>query len=576
MSAVPEEDGPRAGGRCRGRPRLPDTDRAGGGGCRGRPRLPDSDRARRRLESRKKYDVRRVYLGEAHRRHSCPHEPRLQGLGPQPGYASAATWHCPAEHSFLQYLLPAPGGASASEPEGEAEGGQQRTTTSDSVAPQANGAVPRRRRKRVQRAQKREKGSEKDVGEHPDVCGDHQAALDPPPAPEAPPHASSQPAWEGDVERSQRSSRQTGGGGGGSSSVEPTFHLLAESMHPEEEDQRRAEHTGGEGGGGGGGGCGDREVKFEEELEITAGGYTCVVMATALTDKLGKVEAEAEPALSHQTLELGAGLGVESEQAKLFESQGLQTMMDGCQLQGQRSSGSQLIIITGPGYEALATEGLQLNMAPGDMEEVTCTVIEGVAYDQVCQSDAELREAEEDEGSILGLSDKHGLEPTGEQQSRQRRRGQVVEADGMLKMFHCPYAGCSQVYVAISSYQNHVNLVHRKGRTKVCPHPGCGKKFYLSNHLHRHMIIHSDERRPSQSVHDAAETARGAVVFGYWSSDESRVSNRGTTERPNTVKEDGTCPQGYSALRPQGATATQSGVETCGLQWTTAESSGNA
>lgn len=86
-------------------------------------------------------------------------------------------------------------------------------------------------------------------------------------------------------------------------------------------------------------------------------------------------------------------------------------------------------------------------------------------------------------------------------------------------MFHCPYEGCSQVYVAISSFQvgtpcfsthcvysteqcpnishlflqNHVNLVHRKGRTKVCPHPGCGKKFYLSNHLHRHMIIHSGE-----------------------------------------------------------------------------------
>ena len=41
--------------------------------------------------------------------------------------------------------------------------------------------------------------------------------------------------------------------------------------------------------------------------------------------------------------------------------------------------------------------------------------------------------------------------------------------------------------------QNHVNLVHRKGKTKVCPHPGCGKKFYLSNHLRRHMIIHSGQ-----------------------------------------------------------------------------------
>lgn len=72
-----------------------------------------------------------------------------------------------------------------------------------------------------------------------------------------------------------------------------------------------------------------------------------------------------------------------------------------------------------------------------------------------------------------------------------------MDADGLLEMFHCPYEGCSQVYVALSSFQNHVNLVHRKGKTKVCPHPGCGKKFYLSNHLRRHMIIHSGQALPA-------------------------------------------------------------------------------
>lgn len=41
--------------------------------------------------------------------------------------------------------------------------------------------------------------------------------------------------------------------------------------------------------------------------------------------------------------------------------------------------------------------------------------------------------------------------------------------------------------------QNHVNLVHRKGRTQQCPQPGCGKRFYLANHLRRHMVIHSGE-----------------------------------------------------------------------------------
>lgn len=37
--------------------------------------------------------------------------------------------------------------------------------------------------------------------------------------------------------------------------------------------------------------------------------------------------------------------------------------------------------------------------------------------------------------------------------SKRSRQGPVIEADGMLKMFHCPYEGCSQVYVALSSYQ---------------------------------------------------------------------------------------------------------------------------
>lgn len=37
--------------------------------------------------------------------------------------------------------------------------------------------------------------------------------------------------------------------------------------------------------------------------------------------------------------------------------------------------------------------------------------------------------------------------------SKRSRQGPVTEEDGMLKMFHCPYEGCSQVYVAISSFQ---------------------------------------------------------------------------------------------------------------------------
>lgn len=50
----------------------------------------------------------------------------------------------------------------------------------------------------------------------------------------------------------------------------------------------------------------------------------------------------------------------------------------------------------------MASEGIQLNMGGGDVEEVTCTVIEGVAYNQMCQSVADFRTTEED--SITGTA----------------------------------------------------------------------------------------------------------------------------------------------------------------------------
>ncbi|KAK1153747.1 zinc finger protein 653-like isoform X1 [Acipenser oxyrinchus oxyrinchus] len=79
---------------------------------------------------------------------------------------------------------------------------------------------------------------------------------------------------------------------------------------------------------------------------------------------------------------------------------------------------------------------------------------------------------------------------------RPKRHGQglYIESDGTIKTFRCPYEGCSQVYVTVKSYRNHVNIVHKKGRTEVCSHPGCGKKFYLLNHLQRHMVTHSEAR----------------------------------------------------------------------------------
>ncbi|XP_066449748.1 zinc finger protein 653 isoform X2 [Eleutherodactylus coqui] len=199
---------------------------------------------------------------------------------------------------------------------------------------------------------------------------------------------------------------------------------------------------------------------------------------------------------------------------------------------------SQVIIIAGPGYEALAAEGIQLDVSGGGSDdEGACTTLEAVteftqteigddddsegglteenALYTLQAEESELVEAESvilhsplsdpasmEEGSIGPVileSGKYQVEPVQRvikepEKKRNRRSRGVTDADGVPEMFHCPYEGCPQVYTALNSFQNHVNLVHRKGRTKVCPEAGCGKKFYLTNHLRRHMIIHTGVR----------------------------------------------------------------------------------
>eukprot|EP00064_Thunnus_orientalis_P011818 superscaffoldBa00001745_g11850 len=519
--------------------------------CRGRPRLTDSDRAQRRLESRKKYDVRRVYLGESHKlwselrrrtslsdaglaeylillhstygdkyqqKHcgkktapevllkqkkgrkervsslqslvcwyqeharSCPHEPQLRALEPQPNFSTAAIWQCDSDHSFVQYLFSPPREASDSEHEAGMNGEGDGESAAKTDLPVA-----------------------KDLGENVDVSEvqhttmspiEQAAALNHQPSIEASSKdvpLTGQPVWEMEMVMEQQQG-----------SPEATFHSI--TSEEEAEDLRRGRDE--EGG---------RERLGEEEIRTIPHGYECVTVTASLADKLEKTD---EDSVLSQSLSGSVRLGAQpelsvpppmqvQEQGELFDPQTLQTVVTSCEIPDQRTAleGSQLIIITGPSYEALTSEGIQLNMGGGNVEEVTCTVIGGVTYNPVCESDSKIRTAE-DEDSMTGLSDKQLLQPTVDalelssdrelqrslSRSKRNRRGPVIEADGMLKMFHCPYEGCSQVYVAISSFQNHVNLVHRKGRTKVCPHPGCGKKFYLSNHLHRHMIIHSGVR----------------------------------------------------------------------------------
>ncbi|KAK1878299.1 Zinc finger protein 653 [Dissostichus eleginoides] len=433
--------------------------------CRGRPRLTDSDRAQRRLESRKKYDVRRVYLGESHKLWS---EVRRRTSLSDAGLA--------------EYLI------LLNNTYGEK---YQQEYCGKKIAPEVSIKQKKGRKDQVSSLQSL-------VSWYQDHCRScpHEPQLR---ALEPQMNFSTAAIWQCDSNHSfvqylcsppreakvvSRKRRKD---------AHKQFKDVRENvsegqqtpMSPIEEaasvDQQPREEAS----------CGDVPLtgqpvwEMEMEMEQHPGSPAEEFPSDEESGSVGS--------------ELSVPLNI-PEQSEMFDPHSLQTV---------------LIIITGPSYEALASEGIQLNMGGGNVEEVTCTVIGGVSYNQVCSSDSKLRaeeeeEEEEEEDSMTGLSDKQLLQPAEDSldlssdrelqrslssvRSKRNRRGPVIEADGMLKMFHCPYEGCSQVYVAISSFQNHVNLVHRKGRTKVCPHPGCGKKFYLSNHLHRHMIIHSGVR----------------------------------------------------------------------------------
>ncbi|CAN9505120.1 unnamed protein product [Ophioblennius macclurei] len=513
-------------------------------GSRGRPRLTDSDRARRRLESRKKYDVRRVYLGEAHElwsdvrgstrmsdaalahyllllhhahagagpggqnqnqnqnprdggkktgpqvsakqkggskppasslrslvswyqehSRSCPHEPRLRALEPRHAFSTAAVWRCDSDHSFVQHLAWPPRDSERHVDDGG--GGRDRDDDEEPAAVKADASASSSSRKRRR----------KDAHKHMEVQCDTMSPVEE--------SAKDAPVWEMEVEQS---------------SLAAATVFREEDVDEEQEEEEEEE---------------DLTPGNDEDGGKTGGvrhDYVTVTVSEPLakTDEDGALTQSLSGAVPLPLPPPPTSMHMQ-EQGDLFDPHTLQTVVAGCEIPDQRTAleGSQLIIITGPSYEALASEGIQLNVGGADVEEVTCTVIGGVGYNPVCAAAAEPKlGAAEDEDSMTGLSDKQLLPPAVDDlelsssrelqrslsRSKRSRRGPVIEADGMLKMFHCPYEGCSQVYVAISSFQNHVNLVHRKGRTKVCPHPGCGKKFYLSNHLHRHMIIHSGVR----------------------------------------------------------------------------------
>lgn len=78
---------------------------------------------------------------------SCPHEPQLRALEPQPNFSTAAIWQCDSDHSFVQYLFSPPREASDSEQEGEVNGEGDGENVAKTDMPVAKGVVSRKRRK---------------------------------------------------------------------------------------------------------------------------------------------------------------------------------------------------------------------------------------------------------------------------------------------------------------------------------------------------------------------------------------------------------------------------------------------
>ncbi|XP_012921463.1 zinc finger protein 653 isoform X2 [Heterocephalus glaber] len=489
---------------------------AAGRKARGRPRLTESDRARRRLESRKKYDVRRVYLGEAHgpwvdlrrrsgwsdaklaaylislergqrsgrhgkpweqvpkkpkrkkrrrrnvnclknvviwyedHKHRCPYEPHLVELDPTFGLYTTAVWQCEAGHRYFQDLHSPLKPLSDSDPDSEKVGNGLVAGSSDSSSSSSGS------------------DSEEPLESHPakgsSVATSAVAAaataatvVVPPPSPV------------------------------GSSGL-----ITQEGVHI------------------------PFDVRHMESL-AEQGAPLCPNPAASSPEALEAVVCVPVP------VQVGAGPGA------LFENvpqEALGEVVASCPVPGM-VPGSQVIIIAGPGYDALTAEGIHLNVAAGSGtpssglgEEVPCAMMEGVAaytqtepegsqpsaMDPTSVASIETKKEKEDlymlrkeeeelaapqlaelatvpestdpeaevDGEELDGSDMSAIIyeiPKEPEKRRRGKRSRVMDADGLLEMFHCPYEGCSQVYVALSSFQVSVSSPARpaaspsRGRT---------------------------------------------------------------------------------------------------------------
>ncbi|XP_020939540.1 zinc finger protein 653 isoform X3 [Sus scrofa] len=519
---------------------------AAGRKARGRPRLTESDRARRRLESRKKYDVRRVYLGEAHgpwvdlrrrsgwsdaklaaylislergqrsgrhgkpweqvpkkpkrkkrrrrnvnclknvviwyedHKHRCPYEPHLAELDPTFGLYTTAVWQCEAGHRYFQDLHSPLKPLSDSDPESDKVGNGLVAGSSDSSS----------------------SGSSSDSEEPPE----------------------GQPAKATVATAAVTPTSPVGSSG----------LITQEGMHI------------------------PFDVHHVENL-AEQGTSLCPNPASSGPEALETVVCVPVP------VQVGPGPGT------LFENvpqEALGEVVASCPMPGM-VPGSQVIIIAGPGYDALTAEGIHLNVAAGSSapggglgDEVPCAMMEGVAAytqteppegsqpsttDPAAMTGIETKKEKEDlyvlkkeekeepmapELAELAATVPESAEPEAEadgeeldgsdmsaiiyeipkepEKRRRSKRSRVMDADGLLEMFHCPYEGCSQVYVALSSFQVYVN-----SPAKPAASPSRGRttwRYTGARTQVRDLWLPVQTARVAQLAHEEAH-GRGAVQF---------------------------------------------------------------
>uniref|UniRef100_F7FTP6 Zinc finger protein 653 n=1 Tax=Monodelphis domestica TaxID=13616 RepID=F7FTP6_MONDO len=335
---------------------------AAGRKARGRPRLTESDRARRRLESRKKYDVRRVYLGEAH--------------GPWVDLRRRSGW---SDAKLAAYLI--------SLERGQRSGRHGKPWEQVPKKP--------KRKKRRRRNVNCLKNMVIWYEDHKNRCPyePHLAELDPTFG------LYTTAVWQCEaghryfqdlhsplkpLSDSENESDRVGNGLGAGSS--DSSGSESDSDSDEQPESRRPKTVQAssvppappppapEGSSSGLITQDGIHIPFEHHMEN-------------LTAEQGTPLCHSPPASGPESMEtvvcVPVPVQVGTGHSALFDSvpqEALGEVVASCPVPGM-VPGSQVIIIAGPGYDALAAEGIHLNVASGGSsgEEVPCAVIEGVA-----------------------------------------------------------------------------------------------------------------------------------------------------------------------------------------------------